>query len=94
MWQNNDLLKGYKLQPALNKEAVLIPLPSLDSIMTAWHHGPYFTDFRTNAKYFSMMTLTDRDPIQPGTTDCPRTRILTLASLDCIHIAFRNFYPY
>jgi hypothetical protein len=64
MWQNNDLLKGYKLQPALNKEEVLIPLPSLDSIMIAWHHGRYFADFRTNTKYFSMMTLTDRDTIQ------------------------------
>jgi hypothetical protein len=93
MWQNNDLLKGYKLQPALNKEEVLIALLSLDSIMIAWHHGRHFTDFKTNTKCFSMMTLTDRDPIEPGTTECPRTRILTLASLESVHPAVRKFYP-
>jgi len=69
MWQNNELLKGYKLQPALNKEEVLIAIHSLDSIVTAWHHGRYVTDFRANTKCFNMMTLTDRDPIQPGTTN-------------------------
>lgn len=94
MWQNKDLLKGYKLQPALNKEEVLIPLPSLDSIMIAWHHGRYFTDFRTKTKYFSMVTLIDRDPIQPGTTECPRTRILTLVSLEIIHLSVRKCCSY
>jgi len=41
-----------------------------------------------------MMTLTDRDPIQPGTTECPRTRILTGASLESTRLACRKCYPY
>ena len=81
---NNDLLKGYKLQPHLKRKMYWLHLALLTALCLAWHHGRCFTDFRTNRKYFSTrnwqaVTLSN----QAAHYVCPPTLSLALACRQC-----------